>query len=58
MLLHLDLISIRGKIISSAEEKEAIVYGDVDLDYLDQVRTSIPVSKQKRQELYNSATAV
>ena len=39
-----------------AEEDETIAYGDVDLDYLDQVRTSIPISKQKRLELYKSAT--
>jgi hypothetical protein len=41
--------------VSSAEEKEAIIYGDVDLDRLEQVRTSVPISKQKRQELYDSA---
>ena len=41
-----------------AEEDETIAYGDVDLDYLDQVRTSIPISKQKRLELYKSATVL
>ena len=44
--------------VTSAEEEETIIYGDVDLDYLDQVRSSIPILKQKRLELYNSATAV
>ena len=44
--------------MSSAEEKETcIIYGDVDLDHLEEVRTSIPISKQKRQEVYKSATA-
>ena len=52
-----DDFTCRGNIVSSAEEKEAIIYGDVDLDHLEQVRTSIPISKQKRQELYDSATA-
>ena len=44
--------------MTSAEEEETIIYGDVDLDYLDQVRSSIPILEQKRLELYNSATAV
>ena len=48
----------RGKVVSSAEEKEAVVYGDVDLDYVEQVRTSVPLSKQKRNELYKSAAAL
>ena len=43
--------------MSSAEEKETIIYSDVDLDRLEEVRTSIPISKQKRQEVYKSATA-
>jgi omega-amidase len=47
----------RGEVVTSAEEKEVIIYGDVDLDRLEQVRTSVPISKQKRQELYNSAAA-
>ena len=50
-----DMHQCRGEIVSSAEEKETIIYGDVDLDRLEQVRTSIPISKQKRQELYNPA---
>ena len=50
-------VSCRGNVVSSAEEKETIIYGDVDLDYLEQVRNSIPISKQKRQELYKPAAA-
>ena len=48
----------RGKVVSSAEEKEIIIYGDVDLDRLEEVRTSVPILKQKRQEVYKSATSV
>ena len=56
-MLTVSVIAHRGKVVSSAEEKETIVYGDVDLDHLEQVRTSAPISKQKRQELYASAAA-
>lgn len=42
--------------VSSAEVKEAVVYGDVDLDYLEQVKTSFPISKRK--EVYKLATPV
>lgn len=44
--------------VTNAEEEEMVAYGDVDLDYLDQVRNSIPISKQKRLEVYKPATAV
>ena len=48
----------RGEVVANAEEDETIAYGDVDLDYLDQVRSSIPISKQKRLQLYKPATPV
>ena len=49
----------RGKIVSSAEEKEIIIYGDVDLDRLEEVRTSFLILEQKRQEVYyKSATSL
>ena len=51
-------IICRGEVVANAEEDETIAYGDVDLDYLDQVRTSIPISKQKRVELYRPATVI
>ena len=45
----------RGKVVASAEEKETIVYGEVDVDYVTEVRTNIPISKQKRLNVYTSA---
>ena len=57
-LRYYDYTMFRGKVVSGAEEKETIIYGDVDLDHLEQVRTSIPTSKQKRHEVYKSATSL
>ena len=51
-------ITFRGEVVANVEEDETIAYGDVDLDYVDQVRNSIPNSKQKRLELYKRATAL
>ena len=47
-----DAKSNRGQVVTEADEKETILYGDVDLDYLDEVRAHVPVRNQKRTELY------
>ena len=36
----------------TTEESETILYSDVDLGYLDSVQEQIPVSKQKRPDVY------
>ncbi len=41
--------------MASTEEKENIVYGEVDLDYVAEVRRNIPISTQKRVQVYSSA---
>ena len=43
----------RGKVLVSANEKEDIVYGEVDLSEVDSVRSQIPVTAQKRWDLYS-----
>ena len=42
----------RGKVVMTTGESEAVLYSDVDLGYLDSVREQIPVSKQKRYNVY------
>jgi omega-amidase len=42
-----------GKVVVSADEKEGIVYGEVDLSEVDRVRSQIPVTAQKRWDLYS-----
>ena len=41
-----------GDFIAHADEKESIVYGDIDLDYEDSVREQLPLLKHRRPELY------
>lgn len=43
----------RGKVVASTDETESIVYGDIDLSEVDRVRTQIPVTHQKRWDLYS-----
>ena len=42
----------RGKVVVSTDETESIVYGDIDLEEVEKVRAQIPVSSQKRRDLY------
>ena len=42
-----------GKVVVSADETERIVYGEVDLSEVDRVRSQIPVTAQKRWDLYS-----
>ena len=39
--------------VVSADEKEGIMYGEVDLSEVDRVRSQIPVTAQKRWDLYS-----
>lgn len=41
-----------GRVLSSAEEKETIIYGDLDMEYLEKVREELPILKSRREELY------
>ncbi|XP_023338709.1 omega-amidase NIT2 [Eurytemora carolleeae] len=51
---HSSIISPWGEVVSSTDEKESIVYADIDLDFLESVRGQIPISKQKRSDLYET----
>ena len=42
----------RGEVVVTAGEEEVILYSDVDLNLLDSIREQIPVSKQKRHDIY------
>lgn len=42
-----------GKVVGKAGEKEEIVLADIDLDYVKQIREQIPISKQRRNDLYS-----
>jgi omega-amidase len=41
-----------GRVIATTGEDEAIVYADIDLNLVDETRQRIPVSRQRRFDLY------
>lgn len=41
-----------GEFLAKADEKECIVYGDIDLDYVDSIRQQLPLLKHRREEIY------
>lgn len=49
---HSMVVDPWAKVISSIDEKEGIIYADIDLDHVEEVRSMIPVLKQKREDLY------
>lgn len=44
-----------GNIISSADEKERIIYADIDLNIVDKIREELPLLKHRRTDLYDIA---
>jgi predicted amidohydrolase len=46
------IIDASGNIVAEARRKERIVYGDLNLDISEEVRTFIPVFADRREELY------
>ena len=49
---HSTVVSPWGDVVKKADEKEALVICDLDLKRVDEVRTSIPIGKQQRTDLY------
>uniref|UniRef100_A0A0P4VQK9 omega-amidase n=1 Tax=Scylla olivacea TaxID=85551 RepID=A0A0P4VQK9_SCYOL len=50
---HSSVVSPWGEVVSTCEDEEAIVYADLDMDYVTKVRQMIPVQKQKRSDMYD-----
>lgn len=49
---HSMVVEPYGHILSAADEKEQIVYADIDLDRVDQVRRQLPTSQHLRRDVY------
>ncbi len=47
-----------AKVIASAGEDEAIIYSDIDLNEVENVRNSIPILKQMRTDLYQESKLI
>lgn len=41
-----------GEFLDKADEKETIVYGEIDLDYVESIRNQLPLLKHRREEIY------
>lgn len=41
-----------GEFLARADEKETIVYGDIDLEYEESIRQQLPLLKHRREEIY------
>ena len=50
---HSTLINPWGEIIAKTEEAEDIIYADIDLKRLAEVRQQVPITQQRRHDLYN-----
>lgn len=49
---HSTAVSPWGEVVATTGHEESIVYVDIDLGLVDQVRGQIPISVQKRNDLY------
>ncbi|XP_064395028.1 omega-amidase NIT2-like [Halichondria panicea] len=47
-----------GDVIASTKEKESIVYGEVDLKRLDEIREGLPLMIQKRYDVYSPVKVI
>lgn len=50
---HSQVTDPNGIIISTTEENEDIVYADIDVKRIEEVRSSIPVTVQRRFDVYD-----
>lgn len=49
---HSSVVNPWGEVVSTCEEEEAIVYADLDMEYVTKVRQMLPVLNQKRKDMY------
>ncbi|XP_066562133.1 omega-amidase NIT2 [Amia ocellicauda] len=49
---HSTVVNPWGEVIATADAEETIVYADIDLQYLAEVRQQIPIHSQRRHDLY------
>uniref|UniRef100_A0AAX7VPR7 omega-amidase n=1 Tax=Astatotilapia calliptera TaxID=8154 RepID=A0AAX7VPR7_ASTCA len=49
---HSTVVNPWGEVISKAGPEEAVIYADIDLQYLADIRQQIPITSQRRDDLY------
>ncbi|KAL6458036.1 hypothetical protein MHYP_G00332660 [Metynnis hypsauchen] len=50
---HSSVVNPWGEVITKAGSEAAVVYADIDLQYLADVRQQIPITMQRRNDIYN-----
>lgn len=53
---HSTVVSPWGEVVSKAGSEESIIYADIDLQYLSEIRQQIPITAQRRNDLYDVTT--
>ncbi|KXZ40335.1 Predicted amidohydrolase [Alkalithermobacter thermoalcaliphilus JW-YL-7 = DSM 7308] len=51
---HSKVIDPLGNTVGSLDEKEGILYSDINLDYISKVRKQLPILNHKRSDLYET----
>ncbi|XP_061680377.1 omega-amidase NIT2 isoform X1 [Syngnathoides biaculeatus] len=54
---HSTVVNPWGEVISKAGAEETVIYADIDLQYLADVRQQIPVTAQRRHDVYDVTSA-
>ncbi len=54
---HSMVVDPMGKILAQASDKETIIYADLDMNALNETRTSIPIYAQRRFDVYQDVSA-
>ncbi|CAM9174061.1 unnamed protein product [Lampetra planeri] len=49
---HSTVVNPWGDVVSKAGAEEAVIYADIDLQYLADIRRQIPITAQRRDDLY------
>uniref|UniRef100_A0A8D0AXY9 omega-amidase n=1 Tax=Sander lucioperca TaxID=283035 RepID=A0A8D0AXY9_SANLU len=49
---HSTVVNPWGEVISKAGPEEAVIYADIDLQYLADIRQQIPITAQRRDDIY------
>lgn len=50
---HSTVMDPWGSVVAKTDEKEGIVYADIDLEKLKTIRDQVPITKQRRHDLYD-----
>lgn len=55
---HSTVVDPYGKVVATCDEKETIVYADIDTNKCYEVRQNIPIRNQKRHDIYSGVSLV